>query len=58
MLLGDGLLAGAAIAAFRHYGLMEAGSEAFRELVKFIVAVNFDGLLGGIHYHMAFFAPV
>src|SRR6478735_4347496 len=58
MLLGYGLLAGAAIATFCHYGLMEAGSEAFREFVKFIIAVNFDGLLGGIHNHVAFFAPM
>jgi hypothetical protein len=37
---------------------MEAVSETFGELVKFIVAIDFDGLLGGIHDHMAFFAPM
>jgi hypothetical protein len=55
---GGRFLAGAAIAAFRHNGLVEAISEALRELVKFIVAVNLDGFLGGIHHHVAFFAPM
>jgi hypothetical protein len=37
---------------------VEAASEAFWELVNLIIAVNFDGFLGGIHYHMAFVAPM
>jgi hypothetical protein len=37
---------------------VEAGSEAFGELIKFIVPVNFDGFLGGIHHHVAFAAPM
>ena len=53
-----GFLAGTAIAAFRHNGLVEAGSEAFGELVKFVIAVDFDGFLGGIHDHVAFAAPM
>jgi len=55
---GGRFLAGVAIAAFRHNGLVEAASEAFGELVKFVIAVNFDGFLGGIHHHMAFVAPM
>jgi hypothetical protein len=50
--------AGAAVAAFCHNGFVEAISKAFRKLVKFIIAVNFDGFLSGIHYHMAFLAPM
>ena len=46
------------MAAFCHYGLVEAISEALRELVKFVIAVNFDGLFGGIHDHVAFVAPM
>ena len=56
--LVSGFFARAAIAAFRHNGLVEAISKAFRELVKFIIPVNFDSFLGGIHHHMAFLAPM
>jgi hypothetical protein len=55
---GSGFLTGAAVAAFRHNGLVEAISEAFGEFVKFIIAVNFDSFLGGIHDHVAFVAPM
>jgi len=44
--------------ALGHNGVVEAGSEAFWELVKFVIAVNFDGFLGGIHHHVAFMAPM
>jgi hypothetical protein len=37
---------------------MEAVSEAFWKLVKLIIAVNFDGFLGGVHHHVAFVAPM
>ena len=56
--LGGGFLAGFAAAAFGHNGVVEAASEAFRKLVKLIIAVNFNGFLGGIHHHMAFLAPM
>ena len=49
---------GLAATAFRHNRIVEAASEAFRELVKFIIAVNLDGFLGRIHDHVAFFAPM
>jgi hypothetical protein len=47
-----------AAAAFRHNGIVEAAPEAFWKLVKLIIAVNFDGFLGGIHHHVAFVAPM
>jgi hypothetical protein len=37
---------------------VEAISETFWELIKFIIAVNFDGLLGGVHDYVAFVAPM
>jgi hypothetical protein len=37
---------------------VKARSEAFGELVKLIIAVNLDGFFGGIHYHVAFVAPM
>jgi hypothetical protein len=37
---------------------VEATSEAFGKLVKLVVAVNFDGFLGGVHDHVAFMAPM
>jgi hypothetical protein len=58
IILGDRLFSGSAIAAFGHNGLVEAGSEVFRKLVKFVIAVNFNGFLGGIHDHVAFVAPM
>ena len=57
-ILGRGFFPGLAAAALGHNGIMEAGSEAFWELVKLVIAVNLDGFLGGIHYHMAFLAPM
>jgi hypothetical protein len=56
--LGGGLLAGPAVAAFCHNGLVEPVSEVIGKLVQLIIAVNFDGFLGGIHYHVAFVAPM
>jgi hypothetical protein len=46
------------VAALGNNGVMEAASEALWKLIKLIVAVNFDGFLGGIHHHVAFFAPM
>lgn len=37
---------------------MEAGSEAGGKLVNLVVTVNFNGLFGGIHDHVAFVAPM
>ena len=54
----SGFLSGLTVAAFCHNGLVEAASEAFWELVNLIIAVNFDGFLGGVHHHMAFVAPM
>jgi hypothetical protein len=56
--LGGRLLTGSAIAAFGHNGLMEAGSEVFRKLVKLVIAVDFNGFLCGIHDHVAVVAPM
>jgi hypothetical protein len=56
--LSGGFLSGLAMAAFSHNGIVEATSEAFWKLVKFIVAVDFNGFLGGIHDHVAFVAPM
>lgn len=56
--LGGGFLSRLAAAALRHNGIVEAGSEALWELIKLVIAVNFNGFLGGIHYHVAFFAPM
>ncbi|HEY2169511.1 MAG TPA: hypothetical protein VGJ30_07790 [Candidatus Angelobacter sp.] len=56
--LGGGFLAGLAAAAFRHYGVMEAASEAFWKLVKLVISVNLNGFLGGIHDDVTFVAPM
>ena len=56
--LGDGFLSGFAASALRHDGVMKAASEALWELVKLIVTVDFNGFLGRIHDHVAFFAPM
>jgi hypothetical protein len=37
---------------------MKAGSEAGGKLVNLVVTINFDGLFGGIHDHVAFVAPM
>ena len=37
---------------------MEAGPEAGRELINLVVTVDFNGLFGGIHDHVAFVAPM
>lgn len=37
---------------------MEAVAEVLWKLVNLVIAVNFDGFLGGIHHHMAFMAPM
>jgi hypothetical protein len=46
------------VLALGHNGLMEAASKVFRELINLVIAINFDGFLGGVHYHMAFVAPM
>jgi hypothetical protein len=37
---------------------VKAGSEGIRKLVNVIVPVNFNGLFGGIQYHVALMAPM
>jgi hypothetical protein len=37
---------------------MEAGPEGVRKLINLIVAVDFNGFLGGVQDHMAFVAPM
>jgi hypothetical protein len=56
--LGGSFLSGLTRAALRHNGIVEAVSEAFWQDVQFIIAINFDGFLGGIHHHVAFVAPM
>lgn len=56
--LVGGFLAGLAAAAFGHNGIVEAASEAFWQLIKLVIAVNFDGFFGRIHDHVALFAPM
>ncbi|HLK51920.1 MAG TPA: hypothetical protein VKU42_00610 [Candidatus Angelobacter sp.] len=56
--LSGGFLPGLAAPAFRHNGVVEAGSEALWKLIKLVIAVNLDGFLGRIHDHVAFFAPM
>jgi hypothetical protein len=58
MCLGGGFLSRFAAAALGHNRIVEAASEAFWQFVKFIISVNFDGFLGGIHDHVAFVAPM
>jgi len=48
----------AAIAAFCHDGLVEAGPKVVRELVNLVIPVDLNGLFGGIHDHVAFMAPM
>jgi len=43
--------------AFLHNGRPEPGSKVFWKFVKLRVAVDFDGLLGGIAYNIAVVAP-
>ena len=58
MLLCGRFFPGSAIAAFSHNGLVEAVAEVLRQLINLVIAVNFDGFLGGIHDHVAFVAPM
>jgi hypothetical protein len=46
------------VLALGHNGLMEAVAKVFRELIHLVIAVNLDGFLGRIHYHVAFVAPM
>jgi len=41
----------------RHDGGTEAGSEVFGQFVQLGVAINLDGLLGGIADHVTIVAP-
>jgi hypothetical protein len=43
---------------FGHDGVLEAGAKVIGEFVDLVVAVNFDGFLGGIHDHVALAAPM
>jgi len=52
------LLARLGAPALAHDGLVEAVAERFREFIKLVIAVDLDGLLGGVHDHVAFMAPV
>jgi hypothetical protein len=56
--LGGGFFPRFAAAALCHNGIVEAASETFWQFVKFVISVNFDGFLGGIHDHVAFVAPM
>ena len=56
--LCGGFFARLAVAALGHNRIMEAGSKACWKFVKLVVAVNFNGFLGGIHDHVAFVAPM
>jgi hypothetical protein len=56
--LSGGFFPGLVATAFCHNGIMEAASETFWKLIKLIIAVNFNGFLGGVHDHMAFVAPM
>jgi len=56
--LAGSFFSGLAAAALGHNGIVEAASEALWKLIKLIIAVNLDGFLGGIHDHVAFFAPM
>jgi hypothetical protein len=47
-----------AFTTFGHNGLMEAASKVFWKLINLVIAVNFNGFLGGVHYHVAFLAPM
>ena len=53
-----GLLGWFTASALGHNGLMESGPEGFRELVNLVIAVDFNGLFGGIHDHVAFPTPM
>lgn len=44
--------------AFVHNGLVEFAAEGVWQFVDLIVAVDLDGLLGGIHDHLAVMAPM
>jgi len=37
---------------------MEPGPEGVGKLINLVIAVNFDGLFGGIENYMAFVAPM
>jgi len=37
---------------------MEAGTEAGGKLINLVIAVNLNGLFGGVHDHVAFVAPM
>jgi hypothetical protein len=47
-----------AAAALAHDGLVEAVAEGFGEFVNLVIAVDLDGLLGGVHDHVASVAPM
>ena len=49
---------GPALAALGHNGLVKAAPKVFWELINLVIAVDFDGFLGGIHHNMAFVAPM
>lgn len=46
------------VSALAHNGIVKSGPEGVGKLVNLVVAVNFDGLFGGIENHMAFVAPM
>jgi hypothetical protein len=44
--------------ALCHDGLVEATTEGFWKLENLVITIDLDGLLGGIHDHMAFVTPM
>ena len=44
--------------ALGHDSLVEATTEGFRKFENLVITVDLDGLLGGIHDHVAFVAPM
>ena len=58
IILSSGLFSRLTMAAFRHNGVVKAASEAFRKLIKLVIAVDFDRFLGGVHHDVAFVAPM
>jgi hypothetical protein len=46
--LSIGFFIGAVMATFCHDGLVEAAAKVLRQFVNLIIAINFDGFLGGV----------
>lgn len=46
------------LSTFVHDGLVELVAEGVRKLVKLVIAVDLDGLFGGVHDYFALMAPL